>query len=118
MEKYLNKIVTLDLVNGKEITTRILEINDNIITCSKPLIFVPIPDEHNRQNMQIMALPYGHPMYDVGKTIEINTNHVITVFTPTIEQQESYAKHTGTIVAVPPSAIDQLDSIDFSKFSL
>jgi hypothetical protein len=114
--KHLNKIVTLDLVNGKEVTTRINLVNDGTITCSKLLMFVPIPDETNPNNQKIIALPYGYPMNETGDEINLRIEHIITAFTPSQDQQNSYAKHTGSIVAAPASALDQLSGIDLSKF--
>jgi len=107
ISEHIGKIVTLDLVNGKEITVRIKSIDKDVVCCSKPLMFVPVPDEHHPNTTKVIAIPYGHPMYEV-KDINISINHIITVFQPSQDQQESYAKHTGSIVPAPANALDGL----------
>jgi len=115
VEKYVSKIVTLDMVNGKEITVRVLSVDDDIIKCSKPLMFVPIQDERDQTSTKIITIPYGHPLYQVD-SIDVNVNHVITVLEPSVEQQNTYAKYTNSFVSAPANALDNLP--DLSKFQL
>ena len=115
INKYVGQIVTLDMVNGKELTLRIKSVDEDKVSCSKPLMFVPVPDEQKPNHTKVIALPYGHPMYEVNDIV-LDVNHIITVFQPSQEQKDSYAKHTGSIVAAPANALDNLP--DLSKFQI
>jgi len=115
INKYVGQIVTLDLVNGKEITTRIKSIKLDIVSCSKPLIFIPIQDDQNPGNTRVISIPYGHPLYEVDD-IELNINHIITIFKPSQAQQDSYATHTSSVVTAPAGALNDLP--DLSKFKI
>jgi hypothetical protein len=118
----INQIKVLDLVNGKTVTAMIREIikidGVSYLSCGKALMFIPMTDPNNPDNTQVQAFPYGYPLYDSGDSINIQVNHIVTIFDPSQGQKDSYAKHTGTIVTAPASALDQLDGIDFSKFQL
>ncbi len=115
---YVGKIVVLDLVMGKEITTRIKSVNEVLgtVTCATPLLFVPVPDPRNPQNVNIMTFPYGSPLYDAGASMEIETAHVFTIFTPTAEHASAYQQKTSGLVTAPAGVLDQLPKFDPNAF--
>ena len=109
MKKHIGNVVVLDLVKGIEITARVKSVDETTVTCSKPRVFVPIPNPNNPNDVSVMCLMYGHPMYEADEELVLDLSHIITVFKPSAPQVDEYAKQTSSIVTAPAGALDELD---------
>lgn len=97
LRKHIGNIVTLDLVNGKDFTARITEVDVATmrVKCSKPLMFVPV---QTPEGMQVQPVNYGYPLYKSEDEIWIDSAHVVMVLIPSPEQIDHYTKKTGSIM--------------------
>lgn len=111
LSKYIDTVVVLDLVMGREITTRIKSVDTDagVLVCTKPRVFVPVPNPQNQQEAMVITLHYGHPMYQADEELEIECGHVFTVFKPNEEQIDAYTREVSGIVKAQPGALNQLD---------
>lgn len=113
LSEYAGKVVVLELANGKEVTTKIVAIHeDGGVTCSKPLMFMPVPDPANPNNLNIIALPYGHPVSPVEGDIEFDNNHIVAAFEPALEHRNAYTQKTSGIMPASAGALDGLPPLD------
>ena len=114
LKKHEGQVVVLDLVMGKEITTRIKSVNvdDGTVVCSKARIFLPVPNPNNPADITVMPLEYGHPLYQADDEMEIEAAHVFTVFTPTEDHKASYARITSGLVTANSNMLDDLPTVD------
>ena len=111
LKKHEGQVVVLDLVQGKEMTTRIKEVrlDDGVVVCSKPMMFIPVPSPTNPTEAQVISVPYGHPMYQTDDEIEVDAGHIFTVFQAGVQQLEVYAHETSSIIPVNAGALAELD---------
>lgn len=117
LKPYEGRVVVLDLITPHELTTRITEVNteEGYVVCHKPRVFVPVPDQSRPGSIQIMAVEYGHPMYQADDNLEVDANHIFTLFEPSEDHIEAYTRHTSGLVSAAPGALDQLQGLDLSK---
>jgi len=99
LRKHVGNIVTLDLVNGKDFMTRIIDVSTLRVKCSKPRMFVPVPTPNG---FEISILEYGYPLYKCDDEVWIDAAHVIMVHAPSSDQIEKYTQKTGSIMTVSP----------------
>lgn len=120
LKEFEGQVVVLDLINGKEMTTRIQEVNveQGVVVCSKPRMFVPMPDPRNPQNLNVSCFVYGQPMYQAEEVLEIDAAHIFTVFRPSQDQAAAYGRYTSGLVHAPAGALDQLKAGAGTLFGL
>ena len=94
------QVVVLDLVMGKEITTRIESVDEEAgyVVCHKPRIFLPVPNPHNPSDISVMPLEYGHPLYQADDKLEVDANHIFTWFKPSEDHKASYTRVVSGLV--------------------
>lgn len=116
LRQYIGRVVVLDLVMGREITTRIQSVlDDGYVLCGKPRVFVPMANPNNPNDVQVMCMEYGRPLYRADDTLEISADHVFTVFIPTDEQITEYGRQTSSIISSGGLDIEALRDIDLTK---
>lgn len=93
----VNDIVTIKLVTGEEIISKLVEIKTESYTVTRPLVFTVNP-----QNGQAMIIPWLMSVDPKDTTpIVINKSGIIMV-TKTIKQiADNYIQATSGIVAAP-----------------
>lgn len=118
LKSYVGQVVVLDLVMGKEITTKINAVNESrgTVLCYKARVFVPVPDQTG--NLNIITLEYGHPLYHADDVMEIDAAHVFQIFRPSQDQIDAWTRNTSGIVPASASTLDQLKGIDMSKLTI
>lgn len=104
--KHVNSVVTLDMVNGKEITARLIAVDDNAGTASisKPLMFMLVDPARG----QVAALPYGYPLNKADDKLVVELSQIITAFKPVEDQIKVYERETSGIVTAPAGALNDL----------
>lgn len=108
IEKHLNQIVVLDLVNSKEVTGKITEISkEGLVTISKPRMFVPVAVNQNSDKISVVVVDYGHPLYSTNELI-IEASHIISIFTPLKNYVDEYIKQTSGIIPASSALSPQL----------
>lgn len=114
LTKYEGQVIVLDLVMGREITTRVqkVDLENRVVVCHKPRIFLPVPNPQNPNDIQVMPLEYGHPLYKADDEIEVDFEHIFTVFIPNEEHASSYQRITSGLVTAGAGALDGLPSIE------
>lgn len=117
MKKYVNAVVVLDLINGKEVTARIKSVHDDYVTFTKPRMFVPIPNPQNPSHTSVTALPYGYPLHESSDEVTIDLSQVIMVFEPMPDHVTAYEQHTGSIVTAPAGILNDLPKFDSSSLT-
>lgn len=110
LEKLVNKVSVLDIVNGREITARVKSVDhaDGTVTVLKPRVFVPVPDPNNPGQASVMALKYGHPMYEASEELTIDAAHIFTTFDPAPDHVQAYEQTTSSLVTAPAGALGNL----------
>lgn len=113
-DSMINSVMVLDIINGRELTARIKAVDHtaNTVTILKPRVFVPVPDPNNPAQASVMALRYGHPMYEADEEMTIDTAHVFTTFKPAEDHVRAYEQHTSSIVTAPAGALNGLPAFD------
>ena len=116
LKRYEGQVVTFDLIMGREITTRVQEVNLDygVVICSKPRVFVPVPNPQNPSQATVVCLHYGHPMYQADELLTVDAGHIFTVFEPNEDQKTAYAKETSGLIAGGAS-FSKLSPEDVSK---
>jgi hypothetical protein len=117
-KKWEGSIVGLDLVNGTTVTTRVKSVNvsDGTITLGKLINFQAMPDPRNPQNMQVLPVPYGAPLFDAPSEVTLDCSHVLMLFKAGEEMCKAYTHHTSGIQAANANVLDSLKDVDFTKF--
>lgn len=120
LAKFIGTVMVLDLINGQQMTTRIAEVNviDRTVTITKPRMFVPVPDQRNPNNIQIMMVEYGQPLYKADDRVTLDLSHILMVFKPSDQQAETYVQRTSSLTAAPADFMNQLKGLDMSKLRL
>jgi hypothetical protein len=103
LEKFIGKIVCLDLVNRERPVGRITEITeDGTVVLKEPYIFVPVPVGNG---MQVQALSYAAPLFDV-KEIRVHLSHIVLKLELQAQMEQAYIRQTsGLITESKPSII-------------
>lgn len=103
LEKFIGKIVCLDLVNRERPVGRLTEITqDGDVILKNPYIYVPVPVG---QGMQVQALSYAAPLYDV-KEIRLELSHIVTRLDLNPQMEQAYIRQvSGVITETKPSII-------------
>jgi len=111
LRKHVGDIVTLDLVNGKDFMTRIIEVDVSTlrVKCNKPRMFVPVPTPNG---FEISVLEYGYPLHKCDDEVWIDAAHVIMALAPSSDMIEKYTQKTGSIMAA-----STLQGLDLSGFN-
>lgn len=110
LSKHVGQIVALDLVNAERPVGKIVTVDETnqTVTVSKPLVLMPQPDRSGSVN--VMALPYGFPLYQSGETVVIDLAHIVMLL-PLPEQLKSfYMQRTSGLAIAGAGALDQIDA--------
>ena len=102
LEPFLNKIVCLDLVNRERPVAKLLEITDEYVVLKDPYIYVPVPVG---QSMQVQALSYAAPLFDVKK-LTVALEHIVARLEIQTQMEQAYIRQTsGLVTESKPSII-------------
>jgi hypothetical protein len=115
LTRFVDSVRTFMLVTGQEITAKVVSVDVDTIRLSKPRMFVPTPNPRSPNELSVMCLPYGYPLYEADEDLRIETNHIVTVFTPKPDMVSAYTQKTSGIVTASANILDQLKGLDFSK---
>ena len=109
---FKGQVVILDLSNGVQVMTRIMDVKveTNEVSCKDLVVFAITPQG------VVQPVPYGVPLYQQEKTVDIESTNIVMILKAVNQQQyESYQRFTSGIVTATPSALDNLAGVDFSK---
>lgn len=103
LEPFVGKIVCLDLVNRERPVSRLLEVTDEYVVLKDPYIYVPVPV--GSSSMQVQALPYASPLYDV-KRLQVSLDHIVVRLDVQPQMEQAYIRETsGIVTETKPSII-------------
>lgn len=99
LKKFVGKVAMFDLVNGERIVSRVDKVSDDGFVTLKELIqFQPMQVPNNPTEVQMIPVPYGAPVYQTPKDVEIRADHILLSITVPPGMAETYSKITGAIV--------------------
>lgn len=97
LQKYIGKVVALDLVNGHVVTAKLESITDGHAVIKQPLEFTYAMRKPGE--LQVGSLPYGAPLFKV-EHMEIDLTHILGAFDVPQAMEENYIRETTGIVPV------------------
>lgn len=93
----INDVVTIKLVTGEELITKITEINPDYFVTSRPLVFTINP-----QNGQTMIIPWLMSVDPKDNTaITIQKSATVAITKPVKQISDTYLQATTGIVTAP-----------------
>lgn len=99
LKKLVGKVGLFDLVNGERVVTRVEKVTDDGYVTLKQLIqFQAVQVPNNPTEVQMIPVPYGAPVYQLGKNIEVDASHILFSFDLPPGMEDTYNKITGSIV--------------------
>jgi hypothetical protein len=103
LEKFVGKVVCLDLVNHERPVGRLVEITeDGHAVIKNPFAYVPV---QVGTTMQVQAISYAAPLFDVKK-ISVSLDHIIARLDVPTQMEQAYVRETsGVITETKPSII-------------
>lgn len=107
----IGKIVTLELVSGAQVTTRIRSVVDGVINCGKMICYIHQPDPRNPSAIQVINFEYGQPFYKQPETNHIQVEHVMFVWDVPATMEQKHTELTSGIQMVNANALKDLPSL-------
>lgn len=120
LQKYVNQVVTLDLVNGSQVTTRINKIENGVVFCKTLLVFTLSPEPRNPNlppspsnpiEGKVRNMPYGAPLYELPKEVKLDLAHIVLVLPCSKDMADVYTKATSGLVVAGGGTLSQLDQM-------
>lgn len=108
LSNMIGKIVTLELVSGAQVTTRIQSVDDGVISCGKMISYIHQPDPRNPESIQVINFEYGKPFYNQPSTNRIKVDHVMFVWDVPESMEKKHTELTSGIQMVGANALKNL----------
>lgn len=113
VEKYKNRVVTLDLVSGAQVVVSIKDVTDDVVVIRNPIMFRVVPNPRNPQEVGLQPLPYGAPFYELEGEQNLELQHIMFVFEPSTDMANAYRQMTSGLTVA--SSVDLNNLPDLSK---
>ena len=98
MKKLVGKVGMFDLANGERVTSRVEKVTDDGYVTFKQLIqFQAVQVPNNPTEVQMIPVPYGAPICQLGKNVEMEVTNVLFSFDLPPGMEDTYNKITGSI---------------------
>jgi len=103
LEKFVGKVVALDMVNRERPVCRITELTDDgYAVCKDPVIYLPMPTPNG---MQVQGISYAGPLFEVKK-LRVAFEHIIAVLDVPPQMEQAYIRHaSGLVTEAKPKII-------------
>jgi len=101
-DSLINHVICCDLVSGERPVAKLIEVTDDHVVLKDPYIYIPVPVG---SSMQVQALAYGAPLYDVKK-LSVGYEHIIALLNVQPNMEQAYIRQTsGLVTETKPSII-------------
>jgi hypothetical protein len=105
-QKLVGKVVVLELINSERVCTRVEAVTlDGYLTTKQLISFVATQNPNNPAEARMIPMPYGSPIYDLGKNVDIDLTHIMFTFPVPAGMEEVYNQLTSSIALPPKSSL-------------
>lgn len=129
LKKYVGEVVILDLVNGAQVTTKLISIEDECwAKIGKLLIFQvqaelhnPLQPPHPEKNPiehKVRNAPYGFPLFEMKDETVLDIDHIIMAHDCPDDMAKVYHHVISGIQIADAGALNALDAAKSGKIKL